>query len=55
VYIVTPGEIGDDETGFTTEPLNHVKVLSKATNKEIRSFRVPFCTVASSGQPVMVP
>ena len=55
VYLLTPEEVGDNETGFTAEPLYHVKVLSKATNKAIRSFRVPYCTVVSSGQPVMVP
>ena len=56
VYIVTPVETGDYEDGpLTVEPLYLVKVLSKASNKEVRSFKVPFCTAGETGQPIMVP
>ena len=53
VYVMTPNVTGTFEN-FVQLPLYTVKVFSKATNKELRGFRVPWC-LYRVGQPVMVP
>jgi hypothetical protein len=49
-YIITPTVIDGDGS----KPLNTVKVFSKATNRVLRTFHVPWCALQTA-QPVMVP
>ena len=53
VYAMVPNVIPNDfYIGYL--PLFTVKVFSKATNKQLRAFRIPWCSY-SAAQPVMVP
>ena len=49
-YVITPTVIDGDGS----KPLNTVRVFSKASNRLLRTFHVPWCALQTA-QPVMVP
>ena len=52
-YVMTPDVTGPADN-VVQQPLYTVMVFSKATNKKLSSFKVPWC-LYRTGQPTMVP